>query len=325
MIRPTLILVAFLCSSSIAFALAGKEDSSSSLIREKRELFSAEMVGQPQVQQQQRSSPYLYDIENLLEQYKEVQANQENQQQPEPRRGWGNWGGSSSYNNRPSYGGGSNTRPTRRPRPTRRTRPTRRPRPTRAPQRPQQTQAPQRPQSGGGSSGGASGGSDCESAFQAAMQSQTNMYRNRHHARSLGNSDSSANRVSVAYAKQLNDAFKFEHNPQLGQLRLGENLYRKMSSRQFSTSASACAGYAKDAVDAWYDEISMYDFNRPGFSMATGHFTALVWKSTTQGGHGLAMSTRKNPSNGMYYVTVVSNYSPGGNVEGLFKSEVLAQ
>ena len=57
------------------------------------------------------------------------------------------------------------------------------------------------------------------------------------------------------------------------------------------------------AVDAWYREISQYDFGRPGLSARTGHFTQVVWRATTH--VGMARS-----SNGKY---VVANYLPPGN------------
>lgn len=64
-------------------------------------------------------------------------------------------------------------------------------------------------------------------------------------------------------------------------------------------------GYGKvytctDAVQAWYDEIKDYNFNNPGFSSATGHFTAVVWKDTTQ----VACSVTKSKKTGYSYVVV---------------------
>ncbi|EDO16084.1 hypothetical protein Kpol_1016p27 [Vanderwaltozyma polyspora DSM 70294] len=76
-------------------------------------------------------------------------------------------------------------------------------------------------------------------------------------------------------------------------------------------------GYsASGAVDVWYDEISGYDFSNPGYSPATGHFTQLVWKSSTQIGCGI-----KNCNNewGNY---VICSYNPAGNFIGEFAQNV---
>lgn len=44
------------------------------------------------------------------------------------------------------------------------------------------------------------------------------------------------------------------------------------------------AGYAggTDPVNAWYNEIKYYNFSNPGFSEQAGHFTQVVWSSTSQ-------------------------------------------
>ncbi|KAG0318144.1 Golgi-associated plant pathoproteinsis- protein 1, partial [Podila horticola] len=36
----------------------------------------------------------------------------------------------------------------------------------------------------------------------------------------------------------------------------------------------------KTAITAWYNEEKQYNYNNPGFSGATGHFTQVVWKDT---------------------------------------------
>ncbi|CCK68637.1 uncharacterized protein KNAG_0B01950 [Huiozyma naganishii CBS 8797] len=69
------------------------------------------------------------------------------------------------------------------------------------------------------------------------------------------------------------------------------------------------------AVDAWYNEISLYDFSKPGFSKSWGHFTQVVWKDTTSVGCAL----RVCPS-GKY---VVCEYDPPGNWSGEFGDNVM--
>jgi len=51
--------------------------------------------------------------------------------------------------------------------------------------------------------------------------------------------------------------------------------------------------------------------------MGTGHFTAVVWRSTTHLGIGVAYNPRAR-----WYV-VVANYAPPGNVMGQFRENVL--
>ena len=59
-----------------------------------------------------------------------------------------------------------------------------------------------------------------------------------------------------------------------------------------------------------YDEESLYDYGRPGYSGATGHFTQVVWKGSTKFGIAKASAKQKN---GWYGVYVVAQYSPAGN------------
>jgi hypothetical protein len=72
----------------------------------------------------------------------------------------------------------------------------------------------------------------------------------------------------------------------------------------------------KSTVDMWYDEIKIYRFPNGGFSMQTGHFTQLVWRSTKQVGCGHVQCK----GNDIY----VCEYDPPGNVDGEYRQEVLS-
>jgi hypothetical protein len=102
------------------------------------------------------------------------------------------------------------------------------------------------------------------------------------------------------------------------------NTFVHSNTQLYGENLAYFQGYGKDimtilkiAVDNWYNEISSYDFNNPGFSEATGHFTCLVWVSSIIFGIGITI----NPNT--YVAVVVFNTAPPGNVIGQFRENVL--
>lgn len=71
---------------------------------------------------------------------------------------------------------------------------------------------------------------------------------------------------------------------------------------------------AKKMFDMWYRERNLYNYASGGFSASTGHFTALVWKSTRNLGCGVACMGRRCYG--------VCNYKKSGNVIGRFRQNV---
>lgn len=70
------------------------------------------------------------------------------------------------------------------------------------------------------------------------------------------------------------------------------------------------------AVDAWYSEIKDYSFSNPDYSSSTGHFTQVVWKSTTKVGCGIKQC------GGVWGDYIICSYDPAGNMLGTFASNV---
>lgn len=70
-------------------------------------------------------------------------------------------------------------------------------------------------------------------------------------------------------------------------------------------------------VQLWYDEEPLYDYNNPGFSYDTGHFTQVVWKGTSEIGCGFASGC-----GGGWPNVWVCQYNPPGNYIGQFAENV---
>ena len=103
-----------------------------------------------------------------------------------------------------------------------------------------------------------------------------------------------------AYAQELARRHRFEHDRDRNGH--GENLYWYSASTNTPMS---------DASKSWYDEIEVYRYRKccgPNFS-ETGHYTQMIWHSTTAVGIGVAVSSR-----GETYV--VARYNPSGNWQG---------
>ena len=92
----------------------------------------------------------------------------------------------------------------------------------------------------------------------------------------------------------------------------GENLAWFWSSKRGFKSEDCW-----QVVQAWYDEHQFYDYQKSQFSPEVGHFTQLVWKSTTR--VGCAQVFAKTAKGGVY---TVCNYMKPGNEIGQFRQNV---
>ena len=76
-----------------------------------------------------------------------------------------------------------------------------------------------------------------------------------------------------------------------------------------------------EALAAWMKEAALYDFDRPGFSPATAHFSQTVWKGSTSVAVGIARCTAGDvlPEE---TTLVVARFAPPGNRPGEFSRNV---
>jgi uncharacterized protein YkwD len=154
--------------------------------------------------------------------------------------------------------------------------------------------------------------------FRNTALSKHNTYRATHRSPNMTLSNS-LNTTAQFWANQMASTGNFAHSSPSQRNNAGENLY------VYYTTASLIASdvLANQAVQSWYNEVVNYNYAKPGFSSATGHFTQVVWKSSTQLGCGAAKGTKT--INGRVYNAfyVACHYAPAGNVTGQFPANVL--
>lgn len=105
----------------------------------------------------------------------------------------------------------------------------------------------------------------------------------------------------AAVAQAWADQCVWQHS---GNRSYGENL------------AMATSGYrtAGQMVQDWYNEIGQYNFGAGQYSDQTGHFTQVVWRSSTKLGCGIASCNGND--------LLVCNYAVPGNIQGQFQQNV---
>jgi len=151
-------------------------------------------------------------------------------------------------------------------------------------------------------------GSSGSSAYAKQMLNDHNFYRARHNAPRMS-LDSSLNAAAQSYAEKLASQGTLVHSSNGD----GENL------------GITCDNQPEKQTTSWYNENKYYDYYN-GVSAtgdATGHFTQVVWKGSTRLGVGKAR--------GWAYIKgkwwdncdfIVARYSPAGNVQGRYQSNV---
>ena len=112
---------------------------------------------------------------------------------------------------------------------------------------------------------------------------------------------------SKSWATYLATNSLFEHSPNKT---YGENL------AYFQGYESNVMALVKKSIDLWYDEIKLYNFDNPGYSAETGHFTALIWKPSKEMGFGYAYNESTK------IVDVAQNIFPPGNISGQYAENV---
>lgn len=113
------------------------------------------------------------------------------------------------------------------------------------------------------------------------------------------------NELVSAIAQAHADRCQFAHSGAPG---LGENVY----------AYGAWADAEEDAALLWAQEAAYYDYpsNSCAAGQQCGHYTQMVWRSSTDLGCGIRKCSSGSPWGAGQWTVVVCNYSPPGNYIG---------
>lgn len=146
-----------------------------------------------------------------------------------------------------------------------------------------------------------------------------NQLRTRHGSPKL-KLDPYLNSVAQSFANQLATTHYFEHSFDAQNGRFGENLYKKCTY----PDSPDIKNIVVRASNKWYDGSRFYNYAQPSFNTRTGHFTAMIWKSSTKVGFGIASGQKFDGVTWLNCVYVVANYLSPGNVNdvNIFRANV---
>lgn len=116
--------------------------------------------------------------------------------------------------------------------------------------------------------------------------------------------DPALGQAAAAYAAQLALTNSFQHSDRHARPGIGENLW--MGTRGYYSYEAMIAGWAgerRDFVPGVFPAVS-----RSGNWENVGHYTQMVWPTTTRVGCALASNARSD--------FLVCRYAPAGNIDG---------
>lgn len=169
-----------------------------------------------------------------------------------------------------------------------------------------------------------------DAKFRQAVLDRHNELRNKiaSGGDTTGNNEAASNMMALSYDLALEytaichvHGCRMKHDVCRGTKQFpsaGQNLAMQITTSSTSVqSEDVNIDVYKGFVDDWYNEIKLGDFKSVidsyNFDHSTGHFTALIWATTTHVGCARAVDRSKKNS---LTVHMTCNYAPSGNVIG---------